>query len=251
MDRMPFAWAKAKSDLRAQHLDTALGQLWTVLNPLLLGLVYALLISIFIGRELDLVTLTRVLGGLFAFYFTRGVISGAASVVVRSGAAIMNSSFPRIALPISNLMMATLTFLPSLAVYAIFHLAAGFPVGWSTLWAFPLIIIMGVTNFGIGLLFSTATVFFRDVASFLPYLLRIWMYLTPVLFRMDDIPDRYQAILRANPLTAVFAAWGEVLFDGRVPSGEFVAWAVISALVSLLLGVWVFITKERSFAVRI
>lgn len=249
--RFPFMWAKAKSDMRSQHLDTVLGQIWTVLNPLLLGLVYALLISVLVGRSLDLDTLAKVLAGLFAFFYTRGVVGGGASIIVRSGSAIMNSNFPRITLPISNLMLATIVYLPSLLVYGVFHVAAGFPLNWNTLWLVPLIVIHGVLNFGIGLFFTTSTVFFRDTASFLPYLLRIWMYVSPVLFRLDDVPDQFRTLILWNPLTPFFAAWGQILFDGTAPAPEFVFGAIAWAVAATFLGGWFFILKERAFAFRI
>ncbi len=244
-------WAKARSDIRSQHLDTVLGQIWTVLNPLLLGLVYALLISIFVGRDLELTTLATVLAGLFPFYYTRGIVAGAGSIIVRSGAAILNSSFPRITLPLSNLMLATIVYLPSLAVYAFFHVAARFPIGASLVWIPVIIVLHGLTSFGIGLLFSAATVFFRDTASFLPYLLRIWMYLTPVLFRIDDIPDQFRGVIAANPLTPLFVVWGQVVLDGEMPSMSYVGQSAGWAIVAMGLGTWVFISKEREFAVRI
>ena len=164
----------------------------------------------------------------------------------------MNSSFPRVTLPLASLISATLVYLPSLIVYGVFHLLAGFPVGVVTLWVFPIMVIQALLSFGLALLFSTATVFFRDIASFLPYILRIWMYLTPVLFRLDDLPfDWARDYAYVNPLAPVFDAWGSVLFDGIAPSAESLLWSLGWMVVLLVVGIWAFLSKEREFAFRI
>ncbi len=252
IERLPFTWAKARTDIAAKHLDTVFGQLWNVLNPLLLGSVYALLISFLSAGPLNVSRLAFVLGGLFAFYYTRGVVIGGANSVISSGSALMNSSFPRVTLPLASLISATLVYLPSLIVYGVFHLLAGFPVGVVTLWVFPIMVIQALLSFGLALLFSTATVFFRDIASFLPYILRIWMYLTPVLFRLDDLPfDWARDYAYVNPLAPVFDAWGSVLFDGIAPSAESLLWSLGWMVVLLVVGIWAFLSKEREFAFRI
>jgi teichoic acid transport system permease protein len=101
------------------------------------------------------------------------------------------------------------------------------------------------------MLVATMQVYFRDLAQFLPYLLRVWLYLSPVLYFADEVPDRYQIFIWINPIGALLKAWSEVLIGGHAPDlaavGVGAAWAVGLVLVGSLF----FMSRERDFAVRL
>jgi ABC-type polysaccharide/polyol phosphate export permease len=252
---LQFAYQKARLDLRGAHKDTWFGRLWNVLNPLLLAVVYFLLVVVIFGggrsTEDGMQVLTQIVGGLFLFGLFSGSISLGARSIVGGGSFVMNTRLPRMILPIGSVISAFLTFLPSLAVYAIFHLVAGYPIGFHLLWTIPIILILTVTSLGMAMVFATLNVYFRDVASFLPYVIRIWLYLTPIIYMYSRIPEILDWTLGVNPIGMVFAAWQQVLFDGTSPSWTFMGIAVLWALVSLTVGALMFMRREREFAVRI
>lgn len=250
--RRKFAVRMARADLKAQHYDTVLGQLWAVLNPLLLAAVYYLIFGVILGTQKgNPVYLAMLLSGLFAFYYTRNSLQFGAKSIVGGGAMILNTAFPRALLPISSLIEALLTYLPMLAVYAVFHLVADYPVGIQLV-ALPVIVmIQTIFNLGLALLFAALNVYFRDTSSFLPYVTRIWLYLSPVLYSVKQVPADLKPVLAMNPLFPLLAAWHEVLVDGRFPSVGNLAYSLAWAIAVLLGGAWFFVSREREFAVRI
>jgi teichoic acid transport system permease protein len=104
---------------------------------------------------------------------------------------------------------------------------------------------------GLAMFVATLQVYFRDLAQFLPYLLRVWLYLSPVLWYADELPDRYKAFLWLNPIGPLLKAWSEVLINGKAPDpaaiGAGVGWAAGLVLVGSLF----FMSRERDFAVRL
>lgn len=244
-------WALAQAAVKAGHLDTWFGRLWTVLNPLLLGLTYFLLIGVILDNDTTIEYLATLLGGLFAFYFTRSSVGSGANAIVKGGAMVRATSVPRMILPLSSVAIALRTYFPTLLAYSAFHLIGGLPITPALVMIPVVILIHTLINIGLALVFATSTVFFRDTSSFLPYLLRIWMYLTPVLYLYGDVPVRVRPYMELNPLYRLFSAWQQILFEGTWPSLTNVGIAVAWAMVMLVVGSYFFLTKEREFAIRI
>lgn len=252
--RQEFARELARSNLRAQHFSTFFGMAWLVINPLLLGFVYFLLVSIIRGGSRGPEFLAHLLGALFIFYFASDAINQGAKTVVGGGRLIMNTAFPRLLLTVASTRTAFARFLPTVPVYAVVHVLAGLPVTWALLWV-PLIwATVAVFAFGVASFFATLQVYFRDTTSFLPYLTRMWLYVSPILWTLDDIDSIsgvIQSLLVVNPLYPVLGAWGQIVNDGQAPSAAFMLGGAAWALGALLIGGLFFMSREREFAVRL
>lgn len=257
LSHLQFAYEKAKLDLKAAHKDTWFGRLWNVLNPLLLGVVYWMLVVVIFGRgdsvfgREGLRTLTQILGGLFLFTLPSGSLALGSRSIVGGGSFVLNTRLPRMLLPIGSVISAFFNFIPSLAVYALLHLVSGYEVGLHLLWSIPLVAILVFISLGLAMLVATLNVYFRDVASFLPYLTRLWLYLTPIIYLYDNVPSALQWALYVNPIGTLFTAWQQMLFDGRGPDPAYVLVALGWALLSLVVGGLMFMRREREFAVRL
>jgi ABC-type polysaccharide/polyol phosphate export permease len=249
--RRQFAYELSSSSLRSDHFDTAFGQLWLVLNPLLLGLVYYVLVDILSPSAKGADFFAHLLAGLFAFYFISGSIQTGSKSVVGGGKLILNTAFPRVLLPLSSTLTAFMRFLPTFAVYIVVHIVAGLPFGWHLLWVLPVLAVLILFALGASMLFATLQVYFRDTSSFLPYFLRIWLYLSPILYYPEDVPERLKAVVHINPLFSILGNLSDVLVEGRSPDlgtfGISVAWAVTT----FALGFLFFVSREREFAVRL
>jgi ABC-type polysaccharide/polyol phosphate export permease len=255
--RRQFVLELSKTNLKAQHFDTVLGQIWLVLNPLLLALVYFTLTVILSSGGLSSAErFIHLVGGLFAYYFISGSLSAGASSVVGGGKLILNTAFPRALLPLSATITAFYRFLPTLVVFAVMRTVAGNPVSPVLLWTVPIIALMFVFALGLAMLFAALQVYFRDVASFLPYFIRMWLYLSPVLFTVEDMNKRHALhallpVLKLNPLYYILGSWAEVLDAGNPPPAGFFTIAVLSAVVTFVVGGLFFVSREREFAVRL
>ncbi len=250
-DRRHFAYELARANLRVQHYNTALGQLWLVLNPLLLGLIYFILVYIIGGGSRGIGFLAHLMLGLFAFRLVSTSFSQGARSVVRGGRLVLNTAFPRTLLPLSSVLTSLGQFLPTLIVYAGIHAVAGLPVGWQLVWTIPLLVLFVVFAAGAAMLAATAQVYFRDFANFLPYFTRIWLYLSPVLYYANEVPDKFKPLVAANPLYPLIASLSDVVNRGESPSTGYLLWGLASAVVTFLAGALIFISREREFAVRL
>jgi teichoic acid transport system permease protein len=249
--RRRFAFELAQSGQRARHVDSLFGQIWGLLNPILLAFVYWLLITIIRGSSGGFDQLVTLIIGLFAFFYSREAMAAGAGSVVGGGGLLLNSAFPRMLLPLSALVSSMLNHRAQLFVLAILVVTAGFPIGPQLFWLLPLLVIQTAITIGLMLLLAVLTVYFRDTSSLLTYILRIWLYLSPVLYTAADIPERLRPFTHLNPLFDVLAAWQGVLAFGEAPSGSQLAFAAGWGLVTMLLGVLLFLSKEREFAFRL
>jgi len=252
-----FAYEKAKLDLRAMNKNTWLGQLWNILNPLLLSLVYWLLVVVIFGtggsifdRE-GLRILTQIVGGLFLYAFISNGLTLGAGSIVGGGAFVLNTRLPRMILPLSAICSAVISFLPSMIVYAAFHAVSSHPVGIQMLWSIPIFLILFSLTLGLSMLAATGNVYFRDIASFLPYVIRIWLYLTPIIYLYTDPPATLDWVLYLNPIGTTFAAWQQILYEGNSPSLKFLLVGIMWSILFLVTGLLMFLRKEREFAIRI
>ena len=249
--RREFAFELARTNLRAQHFNTAFGQLWLVLNPLLLAGVYFILVDILRSGGQGENFFAHLVGGIFAYYFVQQSMQQGVRSVVSGGRLILNTAFPRVLLPVSSVITAFMRFLPTLAIYVPVHLASGLPVGPELLWLVPIVALLTVFATGMAMLVSAAQVYFRDLKNFLPYATRVWLYATPILYFADEVPERYDWVLTVNPLAPIISAWSTVLDKGQAPPLDDMllglAWAIGAFVVA---GVF-FVSREREFAVRL
>ncbi|MEO8690240.1 MAG: ABC transporter permease [Solirubrobacteraceae bacterium] len=250
--RREFAVELSRTKLREQHFDTAFGQLWLVINPLLMALVYFVLIDILRASHAGgLKFFAHLVAGLFAFYYIHNSVTVGVKSVTKGGRLILNSAFPRALLPLSAVITAFMRFLPTLVIYVPIHLLAGLPVGPHLLWVVPIFALLTLLACGLSMLVAAAQVYFRDLSSFLPYVLRIWLYISPVLYYPERVPERYKFILDVNPLGGLLTAWSDVINRGHAPTASSLllglAWGVGLFIVSALF----FMSREREFAVRL
>src|SRR3954470_3780969 len=187
--RRQFARELSRTQLRAQHFNTALGQFWLVLNPLLLTLVYFVLVDILRRGTRGPDFFAHLMVGLFAFHFFSQAVQQGTKSVVGGGKLILNTAFPRVLLPLSSVRTAFVRFLPTLPIYAVVHVATGLPIRLELLWAIPIFALLTLFTAGMTMLLSAGQVYFRDIKSFLPYVMRVWMYASPVLYYLHEVPN--------------------------------------------------------------
>lgn len=250
--RREFAFQLSKTKLRAKHFDTAFGQLWMVLNPVLLACVYFLLVMVIRGGSRGMDFFAHLTAALFAFQLFSTAVQEAANSIVRGGRLILNTAFPRVLLPLSSVVGSFRRFVPTMAVYALVHVLVGRPITWELLLTIPLVVMILMMASGVSSLVAAGQVYFRDLSSFLPYVLRIWLYATPILYYADDADDRgLAALLWVNPMAPLIRSWSSVIDDGRLPSTEVIAAGAGWVSFFFVAGLVFFISRERELAVRL
>ena len=248
--RRAFISEYARSELHEKHFDSVFGQVWLILNPLLLSGVYFLLIVI-IGGHSDKMRYGHLTACLFLFYFVANSMTAGSKSVVKGQKLILNTAFPRIMLPISAAYISFIRFLPTVLVFLVIRTAMGFPFGWAILWAIPVAAIAGILALGLSILISCANVYFRDIGSFLPYFSRTWLYLSPILYEVSALKPQLRTFETFNPLFPILDSWSRSIVHSQVPHWSSLLQGLAWALGILFVGTYFFLSRERDFAVRV
>lgn len=130
---------------------------------------------------------------------------------------------------------------------------AGNPWNLNTLVVAPVFVLL-ISMFASGLaaVFAALQVYFRDTSSFLPYIMRIWLYSSPVLWMVKQLPDHWiSQVVKLNPLYSLIGGYGEALQKGIMPALDLWLLAIFWAVLSMVVGFGYFISRERDFAVRL
>jgi teichoic acid transport system permease protein len=254
--RWPFAAEFSRSSIRSANTDTVFGQLWLIINPTLLAVVYFILVVILTGTPINRggPTLVQICCGLFLYTLFQGAASSGAGSVTGGGALISRMAFPRLLMPMAAVRTSFFRFLPTLPVFLVLKLLLSESRwGWEMFLSVYFLGLMIVFSAGMAAFLGALQVYFRDTASFLPYFLRIWMYLSPVLWTPATIsPDSWAyPFMWANPMWPICGGWGETLMQSQVPPWSFWLVGLLWAVAMLVAGSLFFISRERDFSVRI
>lgn len=248
--RRAFISEFARSELSAQNYGSVFGQLWLVINPLLLSAVYFLLIYV-IGGSSDSTRFAHLTASLFLFYLVANSLTGGVKAITSGQRLILNTSFPRIMLPLSAVVIALLKFLPTLVVALVIHAVLGLSYSWQMLWAVPILLIALLLATGLAILFSCINVYFRDISSILPYMTRSLLYLSPILYEASSVSDSIKQFQIINPIFYLLDSWSQVMVYAQAPELFGVLHSLAFALVTFLIGSYFFLSRERDFAVRL
>ncbi len=249
--RREFMREMATSNIRANQQDTWVGRIWTILDPLLMGGIYFILVTILARGATIPFFFVYLMSGLFFFSILQTATQQGVKSVSSSGKMVTNTAFPKILLPLASVRSAISELLPSIAVLIVLGLIFGVRPHWSWFACIPLVLIMLVFATGMSFLVATMQVYFRDTKNFLPYVMRLWFYACPILWSVSQLPERFEWIRIVNPAFDLVASFSAAFVYGSWPAGQ--AWIVSSiwALFALCLGTYVFLMRERDFAVRI
>jgi len=233
-------------ELKVRYKRSIFGLLWTMLNPLLLMIVYTVVFSTIMKapqRNFSIFLLSGLLPWLF---FSIAVLQGLTSILTNQDL-IRKVRLPQAVFPLSvvgsNLVNFALSFLPLLLLMSVMKQ----PYSWALLFVPVGMLILTVFTSGVTLLLSTFTVFFRDVRHLAEVALQILMYLSPVFYDLRMLGQNdawwfsaFRTFLRFNPLWYLLQLVRDPVYYARVPAPQTIAIASVSALVALLAGFAVF-----------
>ncbi|MCB0977619.1 MAG: ABC transporter permease [Acidimicrobiales bacterium] len=251
-DRRHFVVATAKADLRGPRSRTGLGELWAVADPLFQAGIYWFVIStIRGGGGNQTARLTILISGIFMWALTSTILGAGGRSIIRNKSLVLNTQFPRILLPITEVYKGLLDLGPSLIVYAIIHVLLGAPIGPGVALLPLLIVIQVVMSTGTALIFATLVVFISDMSNTLDYMMRVMFFTTPILFPVSSLGSGLLAtVLRVNPFFSLFACFQAVVLGG-IPSPSDLAQAIFWACLLMFVGFRLFVSRERGFALRL
>ncbi len=248
--RRHYIWYVSKSNLRSRQINSVLGNLWHLLNPLLqIGVFF-----LFFGLVLDTTRgVDNFLGylsvGVFVYsYSQKCAITGARSLVKYRGLMSM-ISFPRATLPITTTVTEALATIPPFAVMFLVALVTGEPPALSWLLVVPFFLIQTAFNAGLALITARAVSHVADVQQVLPFIFRLGFYFSGVLFNVNAYVEgkSYEIVFRLNPLYCFLEVYRGALLEGTTIDWSLLAIAVAWSVGILVIGFWWFRRAEDSY----
>ena len=251
--RKEFVLELSKAEREEEHLDTVFGQLWSVFSPLLSAGIYYLFIFVVQGGHQGPEFFLHLVAGIFILDFISTAATRGSTSIMRAGALINNTSFPRVLLPLTDVLTAFRVFIPSIFVFAVFQISLQVPLKIESLQAIPALILILLFTSGLAMFAAAAQVYFRDTQALMPFILRLAMFVSPVLY----FPEQAKALFDGRLLTTLNPIFCMIqIFSGSIVRGDtFDVWtwviAIFWAIVSFVGGFWFFVTREGEFAARI
>ncbi len=236
-------------DLKVKYRRSALGLLWSILNPLLMMLVITTVFQYvmkFDTSQISDFTIFYLTGSLI-FNFVSESTSTALTSIVSASSLIKKVYIPKYIFPLEKTLFSFVNLLFSLIALVIMLIVRQTPITWTViLFPIPLVYTL-VFCIGFGLILSALNVFFRDVAHLYAVWITAWMYLTPVIYSVDMLPEWMRPIMKINPLYHYITYFRNVVMDGIVPDLKANLICIGTALLVLLLGALIFKKKQDRF----
>ncbi|CAN5304170.1 MAG: ABC transporter permease [Chloroflexia bacterium] len=225
-------------DLKVRYKNSVLGFMWSLLNPLLMMLVFTFVFTQLIGVVGTIENFpVFVLIGLLSWNWTATSVAAGTKAITDNAPLINKVYFPRMLLPVSVVLSHMIHYILALPVLLVFMGIYG--ISFSPWLVYLPVIIMVQTVFLIALvlILSALHVYFRDTIVLVEVGLTAWFFMTPIFYRVEDVvPDLVQWMYWLNPMASIIAELHTVLYYGSVPDPLFMARTLVTALVLLVIG---------------
>lgn len=237
-------------DLKVKYRRSVLGFLWSILNPLLMMLVIMAVFQNIFKSTIENFSIYYLTGYLL-FSFVTESTSLAMTSVIGAGALIRKVYIPKYIFPLEKCLFSFVNMLLSFVAVIIVMVIVGAPFT-KTFFLFPIPMLYSlVFSIGLGMFLAAANVFFRDVAHLYSVFITAWMYLTPIFYPMDILPDFMRNVLRLNPLYHFVLYFRALILYNHVPDLWSNGVCMGISLAFLLVGVLFFKRKQDKFILYI
>lgn len=236
-----------RRDIISRYKRSVLGVAWTMIQPLgmmvILSLVFSTLFSSVKGYP------TYILSGLIAWTFFSQTTNAIIVHTVWGGELFRRIYLPRTSFAVSSVGTGLVNVILSIAPLVFLMLMIGPPLRWSALFIPISILLLAAFTLGMGLIISTLAVFFPDVSEMYQIILLAWMYLTPIIYPEEIIPQAYSYwLFNLNPMYHLVKVFRMPLYGGLLPDWKTLSVSVIVSLTTLIVGWVIYSRKADEFA---
>jgi len=235
--------------INVRYKQSLLGFAWAIVQPLSLMLIYTVIFSMVVkvpseGAPYPVFAFTALL--MWTFFST--ALTGASSGLVSNTQLITKVYFPREILPLTYIIAALVDFvIASVVLVALMAYYQIMPT-LMTLWVAPIVLITIMFSTAAAFLLSATQVWFRDVGLAMPLLLQLWLFASPVVYPLNQVPPRLRSIYILNPMVGLVENFRRVIVQGTAPDLESLWVSVITALILLPLSYAYFKRMDTTMA---
>lgn len=237
-----------RKDLKGRYRGSVLGFLWTFLNPLLQLLVYTLVFSVILKSGIPHYALHLFVALVPWIFFSSALTTGARLVLDQKNM-IKKIYFPREVLPLAYTVSSFCNMLFSFVIIFAVLAVSGVGVRLSVLpWLIPVMGIQFVLVLGVNLIASAVTVYVRDFEHIMGVVSMAWMYLSPVVYGIEFVPEQMQRWYLLNPMAPLILSYRSILYHQTAPVPLHLLSAFGMSLAVTVLGFFIFARLQRRFA---
>ncbi len=236
-----------KRDLRGRYKGSVLGFLWTFLNPLLQLVVYSVVFSQIMRSGIESFYLFLFVA-LVPWLFFSACLTGGSGIIFAQQDMVKKIYFPREILPLSFVVSQLVNMLLCFVVIFAVLIISGWGINFMALLWLPLVMAVEfLLCLGFTLILSGLTVYFRDLEYIMGIISMAWMYLTPILYAVDQVPEELQRVLQLNPVSPIIIAYRDILYYKQVPEVSTLVSATLIGLGGTIIGLLAFSRLKRHF----
>lgn len=244
-----FVLTSVRSDFRSRVSRSRLGFLWLIIAPLSQVLIYAFVLSSLMTQRLPGIDSSYsypiyLLAGFQGWFLFTEVLNRCLTMFIENGNVLKKIAFPRITLPIVVVISSLINNLIFLAIVLILFLFLEFTISQSIIWL-PLVVAINVMfASSVGLFAGVLNVFIRDVGQVFGIVIQFLFWLTPIVYTMNIIPEKFHIILKISPLFWIIESYHNVLVFGKLPN--FYSLLIIGILSLFVLAISLFLFRKSS-----
>lgn len=235
-----------KTEIKLKYRNSVLGIVWSMLNPLLMMVVYSVIFMAFFRNDIPNYPIYVLVGRILYQFFADS--TGMAMDSIRSNSALIRKVYvPKYYFPLSRWASSFFTLVMAFIPLIIMMVLMGIPLKWiNLLFIIPIIYLLAISG-GIGLLLTSINVFFRDMKHLYTIVLMVIMYMTPIFYPASIIPEEYMPIIMLNPLYPIVEMFRDIVMYGVLPDVKLHVMAIIYAIVYPVIGMIVFYKTQDRF----
>ncbi|MGD9818771.1 MAG: ABC transporter permease [Desulfomonilaceae bacterium] len=220
-------------DVTSRYRRSSLGMWWAFLQPLILMLLFNMLRG-FVNIPSDGIPyILFSYSGLLPWTFFTNSVAACGPSITTNAEIIKKIALPREVFPLAAVTATLFDFLMSSIVMALLMIYYAVPIGWALLWLPALIILMGTAAFSVGILIAGLGTFRKDFIFATPFLTQAWLFITPVIYPLSSVPEKWQSLYMLNPMVGVIEGFRSVLLKAQSPALEPLALSVIMTVILL------------------
>lgn len=222
-------------DLRLRYRQTLLGISWTILQPLAPMLVFSFVFyRVFAEPNQATPYSIFVLAGLVPWLYFSNAVSKAGLSLVNNSYLIGKIYFPRLLLPLSSVLSGALDFAVNSSLVLLLVIYFRLELSWTIILLPFLWLLLALLTLAIGMILASVSVVYRDASNLLPFLLQLLMFLTPIVYPLEAISEKWHWLLRLNPMTGIIENIRAVLVGTPLKWGDLAFCFGITLILSLL-----------------
>ena len=237
-------------DVKIRYKQTVLGMGWAILQPFFAMVVFSVVLNGAAGVESEpgVPYPVYVYSGLVIWLYFSEAISRASRSLVTNNMLVSKVYFPRLIAPLSGVAAPAIDF--AIAMVILLGLMARYSVGitWSILLAGPLLLAAMLCAAAFGIWLAALNVEYRDIGYAVPLAVQLWMFLTPVVYAVDEVDGALRVIYALNPMAGIVSAFRAAVLDRGTVEWDIFTISMVVLVVVLVTGVLYFRRVERTFA---